>query len=81
MKISELDAIGEKLMDQHSSNDSKKGSTKYSMHRCIIPAREEEVPPFAKIPKNKVNVRTFKKETSVFKDWVSDTDFSLNKCF
>jgi hypothetical protein len=44
-------------------------STKYSIHKCIIQAREEEVPPFAKPANNKNNERVFNKEASVFRDW------------
>jgi len=58
-KFSELDQLGEKLVDQHSSNDSIKKNIRHSVHRCIIPAREEEVPQFSKVPKSKTNVKAF----------------------
>jgi len=55
--------------------------TRCSFHRCIIQAREEEVPPFAKMPKSKVRVRVFCREDSVFADWKVDTDAMLKTAF
>lgn len=70
-KFSSVDSIGKNLMDQNSNNENglSDKSTKYSIHKCIIQAREEEVPPFAKPANNKNNERVFNKEASVFRDW------------
>jgi hypothetical protein len=62
-----VDSVGRHLMEQSHENSDK--SVKYSLHRCLIQAREEEVPPFAKAPKSKTNERVFNKEKSVFRDW------------
>lgn len=56
------------MQNEMQSEDNSK-NIKFSMHRCIIQAREEEVPHFAKIGISKLNERVFDKEHSVFKDW------------
>tara|TARA_B110000285_G_C14641896_1_gene387982 strand:+ start:202 stop:384 length:183 start_codon:yes stop_codon:yes gene_type:complete len=40
----------------------------------------EEIKPFSKSHKHKSKVRTFKKETSVFRAWKRDDDFIINEC-
>lgn len=82
-RFTSLDSTGRRLIEQTTvgGDREKETRTKYSFHRCIIQAREEEVPPFSKEPKSLDHVRTFQKEFSVFKDWREDNDQVLSNCF
>lgn len=72
-----------KYDDKVETADSpeKSGKDKFSLHRCIIQAREETIPPFVKEGKSHIAQRTFKKETSVFKDWRDDREHTFDTCF
>jgi len=78
-RFTSLDTAGVDLIkgNNHEALENKE----YSMHRCLVPAREEEIAPFAKEPRSKENVRVFKKEHSVFAQWREDTPIILSNCF
>jgi hypothetical protein len=59
---------------QSSINEEQTPTVMYSLHRDLIPAREEDITPFAKNLSSKANKRRFKKHASVFKEWHEDTD-------
>ena len=83
-KFTSLDSVGQQLMDQSplkAEDHDADARARCSFHRCIIQAREEEVPPFAKVSKSKVRVRVFCREESVFADWKVDTDAMLKTAF
>lgn len=48
--------------------------------KAIVDFRTEDVPPFSKATKRRVNVRKFVKQKSVFKDWIEDTSQTYQKC-
>jgi len=76
-----------KLMQQKAQGlttpDEENPYTHYSFHRCVVQARQDEIPPFAKIPKSHVHVRTFNKQIapSVFREWREDTSATLADAF
>lgn len=41
----------------------------YFTHRTIINVRDEDIPIFAKAEKSHINVRSFNKDNSVFREW------------
>jgi len=47
-KVSSKDSTGLKLM-----SDSLKEDVDFSMHRCLVPARDEDIPRFSKEPRTK----------------------------
>ena len=49
---SKLTLMKDKLGTQEDGDDKY---TRYSFHRCVIQAREEEIPVFAKPPSSHVN--------------------------
>lgn len=51
------------------------------MNKCIVNLREDEIPVFEKANKSKVQQRVFKKETSVFREWMEDTPKTLDAMF
>lgn len=71
------------MKDKLKVNDGDDEYTRYSFHRCVIQAREEEVTPFAKKPASHVHQRTFHKSTppSVFIEWREDSAKQMQDAF
>lgn len=78
-KFTTLDTLGKSFLEFDPVE--LLASYTFSMHRCLIPVREEEVPSFFKTGKSKINQRVFRKEYSVFRDWREDNPNFLNLCF
>ena len=78
-KLQSLDSYGQILVNLNSSNNDI--NTSHSLHRCLVPAREEEIPLLYKPYIARSCERVFKKETSVFKDWKEDEPKMLERAF
>ena len=51
------------------SDDCVDNDMTYFTHRTIINVRDEDVPIFVKAEKSHINVRSFNKDNSVFREW------------
>ena len=67
--------------DERTGSPVPSPEEQFSLHRCIIQAREETIPPYVKEGKSHVQQRVFKKETSVFRDWREDRGHMYDSCF
>jgi hypothetical protein len=55
-------------------------SNEHTIHRLIVPVRSEDVPIVVRPSKKKAGeVRKFRKEMSVFRDWKEDNDATYEK--
>ena len=62
------------------SDDCIGNDMTYFTHRTIINVRDEDVPIFAKSEKSHINVRSFNKDNSVFREWKQDTPDDALAC-
>ena len=51
------------------------------LYKCDVPARAEDLPPFAKQMQSTKVERAFKKEVSVFMKWRADTPTTLQQAY